>query len=282
MKLFINQRNLDLCDVKIMGILNVTPDSFFDGGNYCTLHKAIDHTHYMIMHGATFIDVGGESTRPGFSIISEEEEVERVIPIVRAISSRFDTLISINTSSALVIRESVKAGAHLINDVRALSSKEAMKAAVYCALPICLVHNVQERFQKMRCFPQYYNIVEEVNNYFIKKISYCESLGISRDKLLLDPGFGFGKNLEHNYQLLLNLKFFHHFNLPILVGMSRKSMILNNYQRNQYHAPHQRLIGSIAAVVISSMKGAHIVRVHDVKETAEALCIVNLMYSNSE
>lgn len=282
MKLFINQRNLDLCNTKIMGILNVTPDSFFDGGNYCTYSKAIDHVDSMINNGATFIDIGGESTRPGAVLISDEEEAERVIPIVYAIVSRFDTFVSVNTSSALVIRESVKAGAHLINDIRSLSAKGAIQAAVCCKLPICLMH-MQGEPQTMQRFPKYFNVLEEVNNYFIKQIIRCESAGISRNRLLIDPGFGFGKNLTHNYQLLVNLKYFHHFKLPILVGISRKSMILGS-DKNRYSiiAPQQRLIGSITCASIAAMQGVQIIRAHDVKETAEALCIVNLMRENKK
>lgn len=281
MKLFINKCDLDLHKIKIMGILNVTPDSFFDGGKYCEFSKAIDHVNYMIIHGATFIDVGGESTRPGSGSVSDMEEAERVIPIVEAIAQRFDTFISVNTSSALVIRESALAGAHLINDVRSLVSREVMQAAIFSELPICLMH-MQGTPKTMQRYPKYHNIIEEVNEYFIKQIIRCESAGISRNKLLIDPGFGFGKNLIHNYQLLANLKYFHHFKLPIVVGMSRKSMLNNNYSNkcnseNITIAPTQRLIGSVACAVIAAIQGVHIIRVHDVKETAEALCVVDFM-----
>lgn len=280
MRLFINQCDLEFNRVKIMGILNVTPDSFFDGGNYCTFSKAIDHADYMIAHGATFIDVGGESTRPGANPISEEEEADRVIPVIYGIAKRFDVFISVNTSSALVIRESATAGAHLINDIRSLASQEAMQAVLCCKLPICLVH-MQGNPQIMQKCPKYYDVIYEVNEYFMKQVKRCEAAGIARSKLLIDPGFGFGKNLIHNYQLLSNLKYFHHFELPILVGMSRKSMLGNIHNRNKCNngvvAPEQRLMGSIACVIVAAMQGVHIVRVHDVKETAEALCVVDIM-----
>lgn len=279
MKLFINKCDLDLSSTKIMGILNVTPDSFFDGGNYCTFSKAIDHVNYMISHGATFIDVGGESTRPGANFISDEEEAERVIPVVRGIAQRFDTFISVNTSSALVIRESVAVGAHLINDVRSLVSQEVMQAVIYSKLPICLVH-MQGTPQTMQKFPKYYDVKNEINKYFLKQIMRCEDAGISRRKLLIDPGFGFGKNLVHNYQLLEDLGYFKHFKLPILVGISRKSMLSGNHrdQYNNFIATEKRLMGSVACAVIAAMQGVHIVRVHDVKETAEALCVVDILH----
>lgn len=280
MKLFIKNKNLNLNKIRIMGILNITPDSFFDGGKYYRdLSKAIDQVDYMVANGATFIDIGGESTRPGADIVGDEEEAERVIPIIDAVAKRFDIFISVNTSSALVIRESVVVGAHLINDVRALMSQEAMQAAVHSKLPICLVHMQGDPCSMQRA-PRYDDVVKEVSEYFVQQIFRCESFGIFRDQLLLDPGFGFGKSIVHNYQLLKNLEYFHNFQLPIIVGISRKSMLSLNH-RNKYCntiiAPKKRLMGSIACAVIAAMKGVHIVRVHDVKETAEALCVIDAM-----
>ncbi|URJ23135.1 dihydropteroate synthase [Blochmannia endosymbiont of Camponotus sp. C-003] len=268
-----NKRILDFSKIQIMGILNVSPDSFFDGGDYCVLPKAIDRVFNMITDGATCIDVGGESTRPGSDVVSDEEEADRVIPVVRAIAERFDTYISINTSSALIIRESAAIGAHLINDVRSLTAEGAMQAALYCKLPVCLVH-MQGEPKTMQNSPIYSNVTRVVNEYFVQQITRFESEGISRNKLLLDPGFGFGKSLLHNYQLLANLKYFHHFGLPLLVGISRKSML--SLSSNSYH-PKQRLIGSIACAVIAAIQGVQIIRVHDVKETAEALKVVQMM-----
>lgn len=287
MKLLIDKRDFYLDKTEIMGILNVTPDSFFDGGCYYTVSKAIDHVNYMVTHGATFIDIGGESTRPEAMPISEEEELERVIPVVHAVSKRFNIFISVNTSSALVIQESMLAGAHLINDVRSLMSQEVMQSAACSTLSVCLVH-MQGNPQTMQDFPQYCDVLKSIDKYFVEQILRCELAGISRNKLLIDPGFGFGKNLQHNYQLLANLKHFHHFKLPILVGISRKSMLSNcRYKKCSgvniaSLSPQQRLIGSITCAVIAAMQGVHIVRVHDVKETAEALYVVESMFAQQK
>lgn len=277
MELIVNGRTLDLCNTQIMGILNVTPDSFFDGGIYSTVDKSIDYVHNMITHGATLIDIGGESTRPGSTKISDEEELERLLPVTREIANRFDVFISVNTSSALVIRELSTIGIHLINDVRSLSMPHAMSAAKQSNLAICLTHNIHCNFNTSKCIQScftYSNIVYEVDNYFNEIIKICNAEGISRNRLLIDPGFGFKKQLLHNYQLLSNLKYFCHFNLPILVGISRKSMI--NYN-NKYPDPKYRLIGSTTCAAIAAMQGVHIIRVHDVKETMDALHIIKAM-----
>lgn len=270
MKLNINGRNVELTGTQIMGILNVTPDSFFDGGRYNTLFKSIDHVNKMIKCGATLIDIGGESTKPGSIKISDQEELERVLPVISAISNRFDILISINTSSALVIQESAKIGVHLINDVRSLNSQDSIKAAKTSNLAICLVH-MQGIPKIMQRNPIYFDVVREVSDFFDKQIKRCESFGINKSKILLDPGFGFGKKTIHNYQLLSNLKHFHKFKLPLLIGVSRKSMF--TYSND----PKNRLIGSITGVVIAAMQGVHIVRVHDVQETMEALQVIKIM-----
>lgn len=269
MQLVVNNRILDLSKTQVMGILNITPDSFFDGGKYNTVYKAIDHVREMIMHGATLIDIGGESTRPGSVKISDEEELERVIPVLCEIVKRFDIFISINTSSALVIHECAKLGVHLINDVRSLSINGAIEAAKQSNLAICLMH-MQGTPKTMQKSPVYFDVVREVDHYFNKQINRCKLAGINKNRLLLDPGFGFGKQIIHNYQLLSNLKYFHHFKLPLLIGVSRKSMI--NY--NNTTDPKKRLIGSVTCAAIAAMQGVHIVRVHDVKETMEALYII--------
>lgn len=268
MKLIVNKRILQLCDTQVMGILNVTPDSFFDGGMYNILPKAIDHVDKMISDGATLIDIGGESTRPGSIRISEEEELDRVLPVVREITKRFDIFISINTSSAMVMRECAMLGVHLINDVRSLDSNESLRTAAWSKMAVCLTH-MQGNPNTMQCSPYYSNVLYEINNFFIKQVACCEAAGIDRTKLLIDPGFGFGKTVIHNYQLLSNLKYFHHFRLPILIGISRKSMI-----NSDQFDPNKKLIGSVACAVIAAMQGVHIVRVHDVRETVEALKIV--------
>jgi len=269
MKLFARDAHLDLSFPHVMGILNVTPDSFSDGGKHNALVDALTHTNEMVNAGATIIDVGGESTRPGAAEVSVEEELERVIPVVEAIAQRFEVWISVDTSKAEVIRESARVGAHIINDVRSLSEPGALEAAAASGLPVCLMH-MQGEPRTMQQAPRYEDILSEVDTYFAKQIARCEAAGIKKERLILDPGFGFGKNLSHNYELLAHLDNFHHFGLPLLVGMSRKSMIgqLLNV------GPSQRLTGSLSCAVIAAMQGAQIIRVHDVKETAEAMRVV--------
>jgi len=269
MKLFARDSHLDLSFPHVMGILNVTPDSFSDGGKHNALVDALTHTNEMVNAGATIIDVGGESTRPGADEVSVEEELERVIPVVAAIAQRFEVWISVDTSKAEVIREAASVGAHIINDVRSLSEPGALAAAAATGLPVCLMHMKGDP-RTMQQAPAYQDIVSEVDAYFVEQLARCEAAGIKKENLLLDPGFGFGKNLSHNYELLARLTEFHHFGLPLLVGMSRKSMIgqLLNV------GPGQRLTGSLACAVIAAMQGAHIIRVHDVKETVEAMRVV--------
>ncbi|MFV9668963.1 dihydropteroate synthase [uncultured Pantoea sp.] len=269
MKLFARDSHLDLSFPHVMGILNVTPDSFSDGGRHNALVDALTHTNEMVNAGATIIDVGGESTRPGADEVSEEEELERVIPVIDAIAQRFEVWISVDTSKAAVIREAARVGAHIINDVRSLSEPGALEAAAATDLPVCLMH-MQGEPRTMQQAPHYENILTEVDTYFAQQIARCEAAGIKKARLILDPGFGFGKNLSHNYELLAHLGDFHHFGLPLLVGMSRKSMIgqLLNV------GPSQRLTGSLSCAVIAAMQGAQIIRAHDVKETAEAMRVV--------
>lgn len=269
MKLFARDSHLDLSFPHVMGILNVTPDSFSDGGKHNALVDALTHTNEMVNAGATIIDVGGESTRPDADEVSVEEELERVIPVIDAIAQRFEVWISVDTSKADVIREAARVGAHIINDVRSLSEPGALEAAASTGLPICLMH-MQGEPRTMQQAPVYENILSEVDAYFAQQIARCEAAGIKKEQLILDPGFGFGKNLSHNYELLAHLSDFHHFGLPLLVGMSRKSMIgqLLNV------GPSQRLTGSLSCAVIAAMQGAQIIRAHDVKETAEAMRVV--------
>lgn len=269
MKLFARDSHLDLSFPHVMGILNVTPDSFSDGGKHNALVDALTHTNEMVNAGATIIDVGGESTRPGADEVSVEEELERVIPVIDAIAQRFEVWISVDTSKADVIREAARVGAHIINDVRSLSEPGALEAAASTRLPVCLMH-MQGEPRTMQQAPVYENILSEVDTYFAQQIARCEAAGIKKERLILDPGFGFGKNLSHNYELLAHLGDFHHFGLPLLVGMSRKSMIgqLLNV------GPSQRLTGSLSCAVIAAMQGAQIIRAHDVKETAEAMRVV--------
>ena len=219
MKLFAQGTSLDLSHPHVMGILNVTPDSFSDGGTHNSLIDAVKHANLMINAGATIIDVGGESTRPGAAEVSVEEELQRVIPVVEAIAQRFEVWISVDTSKPEVIRESAKVGAHIINDIRSLSEPGALEAAAETGLPVCLMH-MQGNPKTMQEAPKYDDVFAEVNRYFIEQIARCEQAGIAKEKLLLDPGFGFGKNLSHNYTLLARLAEFHHFNLPLLVALA--------------------------------------------------------------
>ncbi|PXZ02870.1 dihydropteroate synthase [Gilliamella apicola] len=261
---------MDLSFPQVMGIVNMTPDSFSDGGNYNNLDDAMRRVDHMIQAGATFIDVGGESTRPGAAEVSTNEELDRVIPLVEKIARYFDVWISVDTSKPEVITESAKAGAHLINDIRALTLPGALQAAQKTELPVGIMH-MQGDPKTMQNAPHYQqDIYQEVDSFFAEHIKRCVAAGIAREKIILDPGFGFGKTLAHNYRLLATLEKFHHFNLPILVGMSRKSMVgqvLNV-------PPKERVLGSVSCAVIAAMKGAQIIRVHDVKETFDAMRIV--------
>lgn len=274
MKLIARDRILDLTHPQVMGILNVTPDSFSDGGHHNNLDKALQHAQLMLSAGATLIDIGGESTRPGAAEISEQEELDRVVPVVEALATRFEVWLSVDTSKAVVMTESARAGAHLINDIRSLQEPGALEAAAKTGLPVCLMH-MQGQPQNMQQSPHYDDLMADINQFFKHHIDRCVAAGIAKSKLLLDPGFGFGKNLAHNYQLLARLAELHHFELPLLVGMSRKSMVgqLLNVP------PQQRVIGSVACAVIAAMQGAQIVRVHDVKETVEAMHIVEATLS---
>ena len=277
MKLVAQGSTLDLSHPHVMGILNVTPDSFSDGGTHNTLVEAVKHANLMINAGATIIDIGGESTRPGAADVSVEEELARVIPTVEAIAQRFEVWISVDTSKPEVIRESARVGAHIINDIRSLTEPGALEAAADTGLPVCLMH-MQGQPKTMQDAPKYADVFADVERFFVEHIVRCERAGIAKDKLLLDPGFGFGKNLSHNYELLARLGEFHHFGLPLLVGMSRKSMVgqLLNV------GPNERLNGSLACAVIAAMQGAQIIRVHDVKETVEALRVVEATLAAKE
>ncbi len=274
MKRFAQGSVLDLSHPHVMGILNVTPDSFSDGGAHNTLIEAVKHANLMINAGATIIDVGGESTRPGALDVSVDEELSRVVPVVEALARRFEVWISVDTSKPEVIREIARVGAHLINDIRSLTEPGALEAAAETGLPVCLMH-MQGDPKTMQDAPKYDDVITDVTRFFIDNIARCEQAGIAKEKLLLDPGFGFGKNLSHNYALLARLSEFHQFDLPLLVGMSRKSMIgqLLNV------GPSERLSGSLACAVIAAMQGAHIIRVHDVKETVEAMRVVEATLS---
>lgn len=271
MKLQCGNRQLDLSVPRVMGILNVTPDSFSDGGHFTVLDAALRHAERMLQDGAALIDVGGESTRPGAAVVGEEEELARVIPVIEAIAQRLDVAISVDTSSAAVIRASAQAGAHFINDVRALTKPGALAAAAATDLPVCLMHMKGEP-QSMQAAPHYVMPVEDaVLEYLAERIAVCGEAGIRRERLLLDPGFGFGKTFEHNYRLLNRLERLHELGLPLLTGLSRKRMIGEATQNTN---TAERISGSVSGAVICALKGAKIIRVHDVKQTTEALRVV--------
>ncbi|EMD0829772.1 dihydropteroate synthase [Morganella morganii] len=269
MKLTARGQTLSLATPQVMGILNVTPDSFSDGGTHNTPAKALEHARKMIAEGAAIIDIGGESTRPGAAEVSPEQEAERVIPVVAAIARESDVWISVDTSKALVIREAANAGAHILNDIRSFSEPGALQAAAQSGLPVCVMH-MQGEPRTMQQAPHYQNVVREVYTYLEAQVARCVAAGIEKNHIILDPGFGFGKTLAHNYQLLDKLDLFHNLGLPVLSGMSRKSMI----GQLMDIPPDERVAGSVACAVIAAMKGAQIIRVHDVKETVQAMKVV--------
>ncbi|HDS6886055.1 TPA: dihydropteroate synthase [Morganella morganii subsp. morganii] len=269
MKLTARGQTLSLATPQVMGILNVTPDSFSDGGTHNTPAKALEHARKMIAEGAAIIDIGGESTRPGAAEVSPEQEAERVIPVVAAIARESDVWISVDTSKALVIREAANAGAHILNDIRSFSEPGALQAAAQSGLPVCVMH-MQGEPRTMQQAPHYQNVVREVYTYLEAQVARCVAAGIEKNHIILDPGFGFGKTLAHNYQLLDKLDLFHNLGLPVLAGMSRKSMI----GQLMDVPPDERVAGSVACAVIAAMKGAQIIRVHDVKETVQAMKVV--------
>jgi dihydropteroate synthase len=263
---------------KVMGILNVTPDSFSDGGQFSTVDAAMRQAESMVNAGATFIDVGGESTRPGAKAVSLQEELDRVIPVIESISNHLDVVVSVDTSKAQVMTQAAKCGAGLINDVRALRSDGALNAAIHAAnnfnVSVCLMH-MQGEPQNMQHRPRYDGVVKEVTVFFEQRIKECTDAGLNYQRILIDPGFGFGKTLEHNYQILKYLHEFKQFDVPVLVGMSRKSMIGELLQRDV----NQRLAGNIATATIAALAGVEIIRVHDVNETMDAIKIVNKLQS---
>lgn len=261
-----NAKQLLLDKPQIMGILNATPDSFSDGGKFNTLDKALRHAEAMIQAGASMIDVGGESTRPGASLVSDDEELSRVVPVVEAIAKNFDVWISVDTSKAIVMQEAAKVGMDLINDIRALSEPKALDTAAQLGLPVCIMH-MQGQPKTMQDAPSYSDVLQTVDKFLSQRIEDCIQAGIKPENIILDPGFGFGKTLAHNYELLANIGHFHHYGLPVLSGLSRKTMI----HKLLNITPQEATTGSVTGALISAMQGAQILRVHDVLETKQAL-----------
>ncbi|WP_253307124.1 dihydropteroate synthase [unidentified bacterial endosymbiont] len=252
-----------------MGILNVTPDSFFDRGRYQSIAAALRQVEQMIAAGASIIDIGGESTRPGAVPVPLQEELHRVMPILEAIVARFDVWVSVDTYKPEVMLAAAAAGANLINDIMALRYPGALTAAAATGLPVCLMHRLGESVPMQK--PHYQRLLPEIIDFFHERLACCEAGGIPRARLLLDPGFGFDKALQHNYQLLGQLATLKILACPLLIGLSHKLMIRQVVQGLPDPGPS----GSVAAAVIAVMQGAQIVRVHDVRETVEALRVAS-------
>ncbi|EGH27650.1 dihydropteroate synthase [Pseudomonas syringae pv. syringae] len=262
-------RVLDLAHTHVMGILNATPDSFSDGGRYSQLDAALRHAEAMVQAGATLIDVGGESTRPGARPVSASEEVERVAPLVEVIARELDVIISVDTSTPEVMLATAGLGAGLINDVRSLQRPGALEAAASTGLPVCLMHMLGEP-GTMQNDPHYDDLVGEVCAFLAERMKQCVAAGIGQQQIILDPGFGFAKTLEHNLSLFKHVEALHALGRPLLVGVSRKSMIGAVLGR----PVDQRLSGGLALAVLAMAKGARILRVHDVAETADVVRMI--------
>ena len=273
MTLQCGQRVLSLDTPQIMGVLNVTPDSFSDGGQLLSdkglLHdRLLERAEQMVADGAAILDIGGESTRPGAAPVSSQEELDRVMGAVQLIAPRLDVILSIDTSTPEVMREAAQAGAGLLNDVRAFSREGAMAAAVATQLPVSLMHMSDEP-DRMQEQTEYVDVVTDVKAFLAHRIAACREAGIAKDQMMIDPGFGFGKTVAQNYEMLRRLEEFASFDLPILVGVSRKSMIGAITGR----PASERVVPSAVLAVMAAARGASVIRVHDVAETADALAV---------
>lgn len=268
-------RQLDLSEPLIMGIVNVTPDSFSDGGRYAGTQEAIAHGLELLEQGADILDIGGESTRPGAAEVTEQEELERVIPVVEALA-KTGAVISVDTSKAGVIREAVNAGAHIINDVRALQEPGALEAAAQTNAGICLMH-MQGTPATMQKNIAYSDLLQEVERFLLDRAQCAQSAGIARERICLDYGFGFGKTVDQNFELLANTDYFARLPYPILVGLSRKSSLGAVVRRDV----SDRLIASVTGALIAAQRGAGIVRVHDVAATRDAFKIWHMTVSKT-
>lgn len=267
-------RTLDLTEPLVMGVLNVTPDSFFDGGRYDQVESAVQHGLAMVEAGAAFIDVGGESTRPGAQPVSDEDELRRVIPVIEELAARISVPISIDTSKPRVMQKAVAAGATLINDIYALRAPGALETAAALPAAICLMH-MQGEPRTMQAAPQYLDVVSEVRCFLEQRIEACSKAEIAPDRLLLDPGIGFGKRPEHNLALLARVADLKVHDRPVLIGVSRKSM----FQALLSRSVDQRLAGGLAVATASVLAGASVIRTHDVSETLDAIKIACVLLS---
>ena len=267
--------SIDLGRVAIMGILNITPDSFSDGGHFLSVDRALAHAQAMVEAGADIIDVGGESTRPTAPAVSLQEELDRVLPVIERLQQAFDIPISIDTSKPAVMRAAVAAGAGMINDVQALQADGALTTAAELRVPVSLMH-MQGEPRTMQDNPVYEDVSREVTDFLVQRVEAAVNAGINRERLLIDPGFGFGKTLAHNLDLLRKLDRLQAIDLPILVGLSRKSMIGKALGLEV----GQRLAASLALALIAIQRGARIVRVHDVSEHVQAIRMAEMVYAS--
>lgn len=268
-RLLCGNRVLDLSRPQVMGILNVTPDSFSDGGRFKQRDSALKHARAMVAAGAALIDVGGESTRPGARVVTASEELERVAPIIEVLATELDVIISVDTSTPAVILEAARLGAGLINDVRSLRREGALAAAASTELPVCLMHMRGEPGD-MQDNPHYTDLLGEVSEFFVGRLEICAGAGIGAERILLDPGFGFAKSLSHNLSLFKHMDVLLRLGHPLLVGVSRKSMVGQVLGREV----SQRLFGSLALAGLAVAKGASILRVHDVAETVDVVRMI--------
>jgi len=265
---------LDLTLPKVMGVLNVTPDSFSDGGRFVSHARALEHAQSMIEGGAAIIDVGGESTRPGAAHVSIEEELRRVVPVIEQLARSGRVIVSVDTSTPQVMLAAAAAGATLINDVRGLQRPGALEAAVGSDCAVCIMH-MQGEPQTMQSRPEYADVVADVKAFLQGRVADCEAAGIGRDRIVIDPGFGFGKTVAHNLALVRQLPDFVSLRLPVMMGMSRKSTVGVITGRPE----GARLAGSLALAVAAVLRGAHIIRAHDVAETVDALKVARAVQS---
>jgi len=262
--------------ILVMGIVNVTPDSFSDGGRFDSVEKALAHAQRLASEGADILDIGGESTRPGAEPVDARNEIERVVPVIEAIRAEIDLPISVDTMKAEVMRAGVAAGADMINDVNGLRDPEALLAAVETGVPTCIMH-MQGEPRSMQRQPEYDDVVEDLRLFFRERVDTCLANGMHEHNMVLDPGFGFGKSMHHNLDLLDRFAEFREFGLPLLAGISRKSMLGRITGRE---AAADRVAASVAAGVLAAERGANILRVHDVAETADAVKLIHALRDN--
>jgi dihydropteroate synthase len=268
-------RVIDLSQPKVMGILNVTPDSFFDGGRHADPRNAFSRAQQMVDDGAAIIDVGGESTRPGSDMVDASEEIRRVVPVIAAIAKHLDVAISVDTNKPAVMRAALEAGAHLINDVRALLEDGALDLLAQSRAAVCLMH-MQGDPKTMQQEPHYVDVVPEVIAFLRERIAMCAAAGIDRSRILIDPGVGFGKRLEHNLALLAATGDVARIGVPVLIGVSRKSMFAKLLGRPL----EERVAGGVAVATAAVLAGAKVIRTHDVRETVDALKVATALQAH--